>query len=323
MAERGIKNHPTQVALLLKALELVKEGGRVVYSTCSLNPIENEAVVAAALQWGGEVEREWVKMVDVSSQLRALKRQPGLSQWKVPDRQDASVVYKSFQEVRPSRKDLERERNASAEMRARVGGNSRLEEVRRGLTASMFPPQGLPASTEEEEDPLHLRRAVRILPHLQNTGGFFVAVLEKTGPMPFDFPSHLDGGASKSESQEQRKRMRKSVESWRKIGGGGGRKDADEAGFVPLTTTPHGAGIAEELGGFFGLGPSFPVEQLLAASLNVSQIRFVTRDACRFMLNGAILPSSPPCVRVCLSVCLSVCLPPSLPSSSLVSLRWN
>ena len=320
MAERGIKNHPTQVALLLKALELVKEGGRVVYSTCSLNPIENEAVVAAALQWGGGGKREWVKMVDVSSQLRALKRQPGLSQWKVPDRQDASVVYTSFLDVRPSRKDLERERNASAEMRARVGGNSRLEEVRRGLTASMFPPQGLPASTEEEEDPLHLRRAVRILPHLQNTGGFFVAVLEKTGPMPFDFPSHLDGGASKSESQEQRKRRRKSVESWRKIGGGGGQRDADEA-FVPLTSTPHGVGIAQELVAFFGLVPSFPVEQFLAGSLHVSQIRFVTRDACRFMRHGAFLPLLPSFRPVCL--CLSVCLPPSLPSSSLVSLPWN
>ena len=38
-----------QIRLLERALQLVEVGGRVVYSTCSFNPIENEAVVAAML----------------------------------------------------------------------------------------------------------------------------------------------------------------------------------------------------------------------------------------------------------------------------------
>jgi multisite-specific tRNA:(cytosine-C5)-methyltransferase len=163
-AERGIKNHRTQLALLLKALELVKVGGRVVYSTCSLNPIENEAVIAAALRWGA-VEREWVKMVDVGHELRALKRLPGLSEWRVPDRQNASTVYASFQDVRPSRKDLAAQQ-AGGVTEARVEGGVDLEEVRRGLMASMFAPDP-PRSMPQQQDPLNLRRAVRILPHLQ------------------------------------------------------------------------------------------------------------------------------------------------------------
>ena len=38
-----------QYRLLLSATKLLKVGGRVVYSTCSLSPIENEAVVSRAL----------------------------------------------------------------------------------------------------------------------------------------------------------------------------------------------------------------------------------------------------------------------------------
>jgi len=46
----GHANHPLQVDILLRGLKMVKKGGRLVYSTCSFNPIENEAVVAAALK---------------------------------------------------------------------------------------------------------------------------------------------------------------------------------------------------------------------------------------------------------------------------------
>lgn len=36
----GMALHPVQLSLLMRALQLVKIGGLVVYSTCSLNPIE-------------------------------------------------------------------------------------------------------------------------------------------------------------------------------------------------------------------------------------------------------------------------------------------
>ena len=50
-----------------------------MYSTCSFNPVENEAVVAAVLEATGGAMR----LVDVSGNLPALKRRPGLNAWKV------------------------------------------------------------------------------------------------------------------------------------------------------------------------------------------------------------------------------------------------
>lgn len=51
----------------------------MVYSTCSLNPIENEAVIACIIRSSAGA----VELVDVSQQLPQLKRTPGLSKWRV------------------------------------------------------------------------------------------------------------------------------------------------------------------------------------------------------------------------------------------------
>lgn len=54
----------------------------MVYSTCTFNPIEDEAVVAELLvRCGGSLQ-----LLDVSKQLPELKRLPGKRKWRVRDK---------------------------------------------------------------------------------------------------------------------------------------------------------------------------------------------------------------------------------------------
>lgn len=54
----------------------MKVGGKITYSTCSLNPIENEAVVAAALkEFSGKIRL-------VKTGIPGFKHQIGLKKWK-------------------------------------------------------------------------------------------------------------------------------------------------------------------------------------------------------------------------------------------------
>ncbi len=62
-----------QQQLLDRALQLVKPGGSIVYSTCTFSPTENEAVLDAVLGDRGAIER---------SEIPGLKGLPGLTRWQ-------------------------------------------------------------------------------------------------------------------------------------------------------------------------------------------------------------------------------------------------
>ena len=69
--------HPLQIQLLHRGIELLKVGGKITYSTCSLNVIENEAVVAATLK---NLEGK-IRLVESSQALPGFKFQHGLTSW--------------------------------------------------------------------------------------------------------------------------------------------------------------------------------------------------------------------------------------------------
>lgn len=136
--------HATQARILVRALQMLKVGGRVVYSTCSMNPVENESVIASVIDRCGGSGK--VEIVDCSDQLPTLKRSPGLTTWSVIDKQGS--IWNSWREFE--------EENT---MPSRV-------------VDSMFPPAG-------QDEGVDLRRCMRVYPHQQDTGAFFITVLEK------------------------------------------------------------------------------------------------------------------------------------------------
>jgi 16S rRNA C967 or C1407 C5-methylase (RsmB/RsmF family) len=74
----GYALHPLQLAIALRGAQLTKVGGYLCYSTCSMNPIENEAVVAELLRSSeGSLE-----LVERRSQLPGLMARNGLYTWK-------------------------------------------------------------------------------------------------------------------------------------------------------------------------------------------------------------------------------------------------
>lgn len=157
--------HNLQLRILFRGLQMLKKGGRMVYSTCSMNPVENEAVVAAAIEASGGNSK--VRLVDCSDLLPNLKRKPGLNAWKVLDTSQVSVGGEKMAHM-----------FSSWDMFQKAKAKYEVEEPERSFSNKITPGCFPPVPTSEEER-IPLEHCIRVYPHLQDTGGFFIAVLEK------------------------------------------------------------------------------------------------------------------------------------------------
>ncbi|EGG16635.1 NOL1/NOP2/Sun family protein [Cavenderia fasciculata] len=145
-ARDGAGLHRLQSHIAYRAANLLKVGGRMVYSTCSLNPIENEAVIMELVNRCQGA----VRIVDVSAQYPTLIRANGLHTWPVIDKD--REIYQDFSQVPETKKKT--------------------------IFPSFFPP------TEEQAQKAGLKHCMRVYPHMQDTGGFFITVLEKVAELP-------------------------------------------------------------------------------------------------------------------------------------------
>nr|GMC65935.1 tRNA (cytosine(34)-C(5))-methyltransferase-like isoform X1 [Ipomoea batatas] len=176
-----------QVQIAMRGLSLLKVGGRMVYSTCSMNPVENEAVVAEVLRRCGQS----VELLDVSNELPHLIRRPGLKKWKVKDK---GVWLTSY-------RDVPKHRRSAIVPGMFPSGKTEVDSSMNEVTSTELCDNGCnqnlknvvlmaeehATSTnimEEEVSTLPLEHCMRIVPHDQNTGAFFIAVFHKLSQLP-------------------------------------------------------------------------------------------------------------------------------------------
>ncbi|RMD41516.1 hypothetical protein DV735_g3593, partial [Chaetothyriales sp. CBS 134920] len=208
----GLGLHGIQVRILMRALQMLKVGGRVVYSTCSMNPVEDEAVVATAIARSGGPDV--VEIIDTKDYLPGLQRYPGLKEWSVMDK--TGHIWKDYESVAKQKADTGEE------------GLGRLQE-------SMFPPK----------TDLPLNRAMRVYAHQQDTGAFFICILEKRSEIKAGGGTqdnkarvvanaeevHSNGSTAKAEED----RAREAINGAQSNGNGPSKRELDEGDEAPGT----------------------------------------------------------------------------------------
>ncbi|SCM19931.1 methyltransferase, putative [Plasmodium chabaudi adami] len=143
-----------QVNILKRSIELVKEGGYVIYSTCSLNPIENEAVICEIFNMLSNSES--LKLINFENELvKKLNYREGLTEWKllIDDK-----WFNTYDEFIDYLKDIQPEK---------------FKKVYEKIKNGMFTPN------KEFMDKINLKYVKRFFPHHYNAGGFFIALIEK------------------------------------------------------------------------------------------------------------------------------------------------
>lgn len=247
--------HNVQLAILLRAVQLAAPGARIVYSTCSMNPVEDEAVILETMRRSSKK----LRLVDVSGVLPELKFRPGVGSWACSD--DEGKLYQSFDQVPV--------------------------ELQKRLHESSFAPKD-----PEEASRAHIEYCMRFVPHDQNTGGFFVAVLElvdeivpkvespKSPAEPSTKASETSGTDGQQEDSDENgekadtsgevaatgeKRMRK--QKYRK-------PQPTEFEKLDLPTVQT---ICPNLKSFFELSDDFPFDQLVKHSKGLHKLYLVSR----------------------------------------------
>ena len=157
--EFGLEDHAIQVKILDNAIRQCKNDGYIIYSTCAINPIENEAVVCHMM----EKYQDEIEIINCGKKLRemGIKFKEGLVKWKVcvgVDKNKKYIWEEKYQNVKDKKSGLIKE--------------SMFHEI---YTYKNNHPGALFSFT----DPLNLRNCIRIYSHENNSDCFFIALIHK------------------------------------------------------------------------------------------------------------------------------------------------
>ncbi|RNF05417.1 tRNA (cytosine34-C5)-methyltransferase [Trypanosoma rangeli] len=250
-----------QIQIALRACHLGRVGGRVVYSTCSMNPIENEAVVAQIVHR----TRGAMKLVDARSLLPGLQCAPGLQRWVVT--------------------------NCNGEV---VEGPS--EEAHEAL----FPPKTPGAYTSDDVDDLDLRLCMRLYPSHCGGGAFFIAVLDKVKEFRLTKREECEAAEGNGQkSHESRKSGSggdsdgKGILAGKKRAGNGEEEVGESEGVtrkkrVPPTYVTAPSPITDVVGNFYKV-KGFPLQQLVVrTATGQRELKISDGSTCSIVSSSAL-----------------------------------
>lgn len=226
---QGTNLHGIQYRITRRGAEMLAVGGRLVYSTCSMNPIENEAVLQRIIQDSDGA----LEIVDGSNLVPGLKFNPGMTDWVLASRD--LEIFKSFDQVP--------------------------EKYHTVIRPNMFP---LPPGEIEK---IGLEKCMRILPHLQETGAFFVAVLEKKKKLPFE---KNDTEALEKPKEQEKSNDATSIDEAKTVPWGPQRKKRRLHGYKedPYVFFKDDENVWDEIKKFYELDDSFDRRCLLTRCNN-------------------------------------------------------
>ena len=273
--------HATQVAIARNSAALVRPGGLLLYSTCSLNPVEDEAVVAAVLLGPGGERFELVRD-PLGDGTRALKRRPGVADWRVGEHvaRGTEAAARSLPFATPSERERADERNGEGSDDSRDKGDDKGDDsddsdseedvtLRWYATHEDAVAAGMPCAAPTMWPPpraktksLRLERCARFLPHDQDTGGFFVALLRRREEAEDgDAAEKVRSDEEDEDRQKSRRRLEKTERTARMRASAAARAVAD----LPDPVRPLPPGEAAAIAAKLGVGRSMRARLWLGA----------------------------------------------------------
>jgi 16S rRNA C967 or C1407 C5-methylase (RsmB/RsmF family) len=157
--EFGLEDHFIQTKILDNAIRQCKKDGYIIYSTCAINPLEDEAVVCHIM----EQYKDEIEIINCGKKLRemGIKFREGLIKWKVCvgiDKDNKFIWEEKFENVKDTKNGLIKE--------------SMFHDI---YTYKNNHPGALFSFT----DPFNLRNCIRIYSHDNDSDCFFIAVIHK------------------------------------------------------------------------------------------------------------------------------------------------